>query len=65
MEDNLNFNVKGRQHQIFIYWKIDEDLNFKEITDDLIIYVNGMSFEIEDHLSFLLGNAGLANPSFS
>ena len=62
MEDNLNFNVKGRRHQIFIYWKIDEDLNFKEITDDLIVFVNGMSFEIEDHLSFLLGNAGLAKP---
>ena len=46
MEDNLNFNFKGRRHQIYIYLEMEDDLNFKEIKDNL-------------------GNAGLANPSFS
>ena len=49
--------------------KMEDDLNIKpngrlhqlfdKMEDDLILR------KMEDHLSFLLGNGGLANPSFS
>ena len=28
MEDDVNSNVKGRRHQIFDYWEMEDDLNF-------------------------------------
>ena len=50
MKDDLNCNVNGRQHQIVIYWEMEDDLNikemeydlnFKEIKEDLIFLVHG------------------------
>ena len=48
MEDNVNFNINGRQPQFFGQWK-----------------TTSMSYQLEDPLSLLLGNAALASPSFS
>jgi hypothetical protein len=67
----LQFSQNERQLQYFaqlkttsIFWKNVTQLQFfgnltSIFTDDL------NTFLIEDHLSFLLCNAGLANPSFS
>ena len=37
MEAGLNFNVKGRRNQSFIYLEMEDDLNFKEIEDSLYL----------------------------